>query len=409
MTYRPIFEAEIPIVADLQARAFRFPPERYLEAYDGSGRVDWRALRLFENEQGQPAAALNVFGRPVSLNGGEVDAGLVASVAVPPDVRRRGYARQLMLGLLAELHGQQTPISLLFPFSVAFYRSLGYGLANFNWHLELPPRLLPDYPERMAVRRAGPDDEPAVRACYERARRLPQNNGWLARGDWEWRRRVAKPEYEKVVYPAGGGEVEGYLVYTLTVEADSVLAKVVEWVWTANAAWRGLAGFLAALGDQARVVAYNAPQGSPLLLSLPEPYDRSQPAAEFVFFPAARLVNGFMLRVVHLPVALAARRYPVHVHAEFILHIDDPQLPANNGPWQVCIEDGAASVEAAQAGGRSPEVRTGMATLSQLYAGLITAEQARTLGHLDADDATCAALTAAFAAAPWTMQRADWF
>lgn len=408
MPYRPIHESEVPIVADIQARSFRFPPERYLEAYNGSGRFDWRALRLFENQQGQPVAALNVFHRPVSLNGGEVDAGLVASVAVPPDLRRRGYARRMMAGLLAELHGQETPISLLFPFSVAFYRSLGYGLANFNWYIELPPRLLPDYPDRMAVRLAGPDDEPAVRACYDRARRLPQNNGWLARGNWEWQHRVVKPEYERVVYPAGG-EVEGYLICKLAIEDNFVVGKVVEWVWTSDRAWRGLAGFLAALGEQARSVTYNAPQGSPLLLSLPEPYDRSRPSADFVFFPIARLVNGFMLRVVHAPAALAARRYPVTARLEFILHLDDPQLPANNGPWQVRIADGAASVETAKASDLGATVGTNIATLSQLYAGLMSAEQARTLGHLDADDATCAALTAAFAAAPWTMQQADWF
>jgi predicted N-acetyltransferase YhbS len=143
MTYRPINPNEIPIVADLQSRAFRFPAERYLEAYNGSGRVDHTALRLLENEAGQPVAALNIFTRPVSLNGSEVDAGLVASVAVPPEERRRGYARGLMAGVLEELHGQQTPLSLLFPFSVGFYRSLGYGLANFSWLMELAPRCCP--------------------------------------------------------------------------------------------------------------------------------------------------------------------------------------------------------------------------------------------------------------------------
>lgn len=405
MSYRPITPHEIPIVADLQSRAFRFPAERYLEAYNGSGRVDHTALRLLKNEAGQPVAALNVFTRPVSLNGGEVDAGLIASVSVPPEERRRGYARRLMAGVLEEMHGQQTPLSLLFPFSVGFYRSLGYGLANFTWLMELAPRLLPDYPERMAVRRAGPDDEAAMRACHAAARRLPQNNGWPGRGDWEWHNRVAKPEHEKAVYVADG-QVEGYLVYTLTWSTAATPAKVLEWVWTSDRAWRGLAGFLAALGDQATSISYNAPQGSPLLWSLPEPYDRREGAAEFTFFPAARLVNGFMLRVVHLPAALAARRYPAHVRAEFVLQVEDPQLPANSQPLLVQIANGAATATATTA---SPQVRSGMAVFSQLYAGVMTAEQARTVGALHGGDASCAALSAALAAAPWSMHPADWF
>ncbi|HSN78217.1 MAG TPA: GNAT family N-acetyltransferase [Anaerolineae bacterium] len=405
MSYRTITPQEIPIVADIQSRAFRFPAERYLEAYNGSGRVDHTALRLLENEQGQPVAALNIFTRPVSLNGGEVDAGLVASVAVPPEERRCGYAGRLMAGLLDELYARQTPLSLLFPFSVAYYRRLGYGLANFTWYMELAPRLLPDYPERREVRRAGPDDEAALRACHEAARCLPQNNGWPGRGDWEWRNKVTKPEHEKAVFVIDG-QMEGYLVFTLTWSPAATPAKVLEWVWTTERAWRGLAGFLAALGEQATTVSYNAPQGSPLLCALPEPYDRGQGPAEFTFYPAARLVNGFMLRVVHLPSALTVRRYPAHVTAEFVLQVEDPQLPANGAPLHVRITDGAAAVEKTSA---SPQVRTDMATWSQLYAGAMTAEQARTVGALHGDDAACAALSAAFTAAPWSMHPADWF
>ena len=45
MTYRSITPNEIPIVADLQARAFRFPADRYLEAYGGSGQIGRAAWR----------------------------------------------------------------------------------------------------------------------------------------------------------------------------------------------------------------------------------------------------------------------------------------------------------------------------------------------------------------------------
>ncbi len=216
---------------------------------------------------------------------------------------------------------------------------------------------------------------------------------------------MAKPEHDKAVF-AVDGQVEGYLVYTLTWSTAATPAKVVEWVWTTERAWRGLAGFLAALGEQATTVSYNAPQGSPLLWSLAKPYERSEGAAEFTFFPAARLLNGFMGRVVHLPAALAARRYPAQVSAEFVLQVEDRQLPANGAPLHVRVANGAATVQPCTA---SPQVRTDMATWSQLYAGAMTAQQARTIGALHGDDAACAALSAAFAAAPWSMHPADWF
>lgn len=414
MTYRAISEAEIPIVADIQARAFRNPAERYLEAYRGDGRLDWRALRLFENDGGEAVAALNVFYRSMSFNAGELDAGLIATVGVPPEERRRGYARGIMTGLLEELWARQAPVSLLYPFSVAFYRSLGYGVANFTWFLKLPPRLIPNYAERLAVRRAGPDDEAGMRACYEQARRLPANNGWLARTDWEWSNRLWKTEHERVVYRVGGA-VEGYLVYTLTWTQDSVPARVVEWVWTSDAAWRGLAGFLAALGEQATGITYNAPQGNPLLAALNEPYDRLRPRVEFVFSAVAKLVSGFMLRVVHLPTALSARRYRPEAQAEFVLKVSDAQLPANCQPLLVRIEDSQAVVTAWPDDARHTSrpipctIETDMVTFSELYAGALSAVQARTAGRLRADDAGCAALLAAFSAAPLYMQQSDWF
>jgi predicted acetyltransferase len=239
---------------------------------------------------------------------------------------------------------------------------------------------------------------------------LPENNGWLARTDWEWRNRVGKPEHEMVLYEAGEG-VEGYLVYTLTWSIDQAPLKVMEWVWTTDGAWRGLAGFLAALGEQVTSIAYNAPAGSPLLAAMPEPYDRSGTSTEFVFWPMARLVSGFMLRIVHLPAALALRTYPAGVAAALVLRVMDGQLPGNQGAWRVRIQQGRAEVEAvdADAAGGEDVVETDMAALSEVYAGALAAERARTAGRLRGSDTACARLSAAFAAAPFFMHPADWF
>lgn len=410
-TYRPIAEAEIPAFADLEARTYRQPAERYLASLRGEdSRFDWRDVRGLWSGEGEPVAALITLHRGVSFGGGELTAGLVGGVAVPPEQRRRGYGRTLLVHLLQELYALQTPISLLFPFSVAWYRTLGYGLANTNCFLEFPPALLPAYPERRGVRRAGPDDEAAVHRCYDRARALPHNNGWLARTDWEWHHRVGKPEHEMVVYEGQEG-VEGYLVYTLSWSIDRAPLKVAEWVWTTDAAWRGLAGFLAALGEQVTSITYNAPAHSPLLAAMPEPYDRTGTATEFVFWPVARLVSGFMLRLVHLPAALRQRPYPARVAADLVLAVADGQHPQNQRPLHLHIAGGQAHVVELAAGTRSGPgvVETDIATLGEIYAGALPAEQARTAGRLRADDATCAQLTAAFAAAPFFMQPADWF
>jgi predicted acetyltransferase len=411
MTYRPITQDEIPIIAEMQARAFRAPVDPYLEALQQGGRKDWTDARLLTNEQGHPVATLSVFERAMSLSGGELTAGLVDGLAVPPDQRRRGYAGRLMSGLLEEMFEKELPISVLFPFSVAYYDRLGYGLVNLNWYLDIPPRHIPDFPERITVRRATPDDRTAIRAFYERARLLPDSNGWLARTEWEWENRVWRDDREAVICPADG-EVEGYLLYSFAWNADEIPVKIAEWVATSDAAWRGLAGFLGSLRDQATVIKTNAPQGDPLLLALNQPYSAVGGSAEWIFHQAARLVSGFALRVVHLPTALRQRRYPLDLKTELVLRVEDPQLPENSRPLHVHITDGTASVAPVYSlfPDHTPaSVETNIATFSQLFAGFIGAEQARKMGRLHADDATCARLTAAFAAAPLYMHRSDWF
>ena len=414
MPYRTIHESEIPIVAGIQAQSFRSDPARYVESYTEGGRMSWRELRLYDDDRGQPVAALTLFFRQMSLNGGELEAGLVASVGVPPEHRRRGFGRQMMQGLLKELHTRKTPVSLLFPFSVAWYRSLGYGLANFSWHIEQPMRLLPDFPERLHVRRASVDDEAAMRACHERARLDPANNGWLTRTEAEWTKRAFKPENERALFEADG-QVEGYLLYRLDWDA----VEVIEWVATSERAWRGLLAFISAQGEQARQLKANLPQQSPVLWTLREPYDRTEEVVDFIFRRGALLVNGFMLRVVHLQEALRQRRYPADVVADLVLQIEDNQLPANSQPLRLAVENGRATVTAAADQHNKHEVlkgtsvaraiRTDMATFSELYAGVLTARQARVAGRLDGDDDACRSLTAVLAAAPFHMWPPDWF
>lgn len=58
MPYRTIHESEIPIVAGIQAQSFRSDPARYVESYTEGGRMSWRELRLYDDDRGQPVAAL---------------------------------------------------------------------------------------------------------------------------------------------------------------------------------------------------------------------------------------------------------------------------------------------------------------------------------------------------------------
>lgn len=410
MTFRAIEYEELRAAAEVQARGFGFSVDDRMAGYQNNPRYDWRAIRVLE-EDGRFVASLGTFERNMILHGSELAAGLVGGVGVPPEERRRGYAKQLMQGLLREHHEQQLPISLLFPFAVGFYRSLGYGLVNYNYYFELPPRRLPDFPERMAVRRATRDDADEMRECYEQYRRLAGHNGRLSRTDWEWEQRVWSNDYERVVYQPNDAPIDGYLVYQRKGNGNN-RAKVIEWVAANDSAWRGIAGFLRALGDQIVAIEYNAPRNDPFVHLMRDPYAYGDRTIEFCFREVARVASGFMLRVVHAPTALRERSYPAGLSAGFTVRITDDHLPENKTPLRVQIADGAANVAPAAETSHPDGPATAemdIMTFSELYAGVLRAEDARRVGRLRADDATCAKLTQAFATAPLFMHQTDWF
>ncbi|MGH2544375.1 MAG: sterol carrier protein domain-containing protein, partial [Ardenticatenaceae bacterium] len=137
---------------------------------------------------------------------------------------------------------------------------------------------------------------------------------------------------------------------------------------------------------------------------------RDRRRVEFAFRDTLSMGAGLMGRIVHLENALAQRGYPEHIRGQCVVQMRDTHLPANEIPLSLRVEAGRASVESAAHEGNHASVATADArTWAELYSGTISPRDARTLGHLDANDATVAFLAEALASDPWYVHRADWF
>jgi predicted acetyltransferase len=423
LTFRSITRDEIPLLADLLGRAFRYDAaSRMAESLrNDSHRYPFSSGYIWEEEGHGTVAGMVMFERSMSLAGGEVVAGLLASVAVPPDQRRRGYAGKLLSAGLEEMRGRKLPLSLLFPYSIPFYNRLGYGVGSNVWSLELPLNQLDDFSEVTLTRAMTHDDLPAMQSLYQRER--GRRNGWFSRTEWEWHHRVLDvPRHidwpnrvEGVVVPGEGDELRGYLTYSLGQlnpnEREQALA-VQEWVAEDEEAWRALAGFVAGQRAQAEFMRYTAPVGFPLVHALKEWYTfRNRRNTEFIFRDAIAQGPGLMVRLVHLEQALKQRAYPAWLQGECIISMQDRQLPANEQPLHFYLDEGRAAVAPAHHGRRgiAPTAVADARTWSEIYAATLSPGHARLLGRLDADDPTVDFLTAAFAGEPWFLPRADWF
>lgn len=81
-------------------------------------------LVLFEDSKAVATAAYTPMSQQV--RGHIYPANGVWGVATHPEARRKGYARQVLLQLFAEVHAVEMPLSNLYPFRESFYSRLGY-------------------------------------------------------------------------------------------------------------------------------------------------------------------------------------------------------------------------------------------------------------------------------------------
>ena len=407
--WRPITHDELDAAADLDARAFRVEASRVRTSLEGNSRFSWRDVYGVERD-GALAAVLTAFPMDLWLGGGPLAALAIAGVAVPPEHRRRGVAKFMLRQTHAHFRAAGRHVAILYPFAVGFYRALGYEMVETRHHYRVPPTSLPLHPERLNVRLAGPGDWTGVHAAYDAFLR---GRGGVQRAEAVWRERFHDRDAELAVYQDATG-IAGYVQYEFKrMEPRTpdepvwfeLLAR--EMVALTAAAERGLLGFLAAQQEQASAVHLVCSPDAPLLFALSDPRSFPDRRVEFIMNAVFQGTPGLMLRVLDVPGALAARRYPQGVTGEVGLRVADPEQP-DAGPWRVRFEGGQAQVTPADpAGGEA--VAVDIATLSALFVGALSASQAERLGRLQGSPAALATLDAAFATPPLMVQRTDWF
>ncbi|HHY95529.1 MAG TPA: hypothetical protein GX513_11065 [Firmicutes bacterium] len=243
---------------------------------------------------------------------------------------------------------------------------------------------------------AAGDDWVALSPVYEKFARL--YNCCLVRDEALWRRQIAGLAQERglggrrFVYlwyaspeAATRREASGYIIFRFqNVDPERPWERrllVRELVALDDASWRGLLGFLARHDFQAREVVMGGPLDCPL------PFYLDDPRIE------VRREPLFAFRLVSVPEALQARRYPVDLGGTFTLSVQDPLCPWNQGVLRVKVQEGRAEVEKLTlVTGLSADLACPVAALSSLYCSYLTPRQAADAGWLAVGDGRALAL-----------------
>jgi predicted acetyltransferase len=350
-----------------------FEEGRVVGAFDGDDLVGTVMTHEF----------IQVFG------GRSVPCGGVAGVTVAPNARGRGLARRMLAESLRRMHARGEVISSLYPTVSSLYRSVGYGVAGEFAHRRVPFR---------SIGAAEPLDWAECEFGCEEMRSVQreeatQHDGWvLPNATWwayqTWRR--SGPPTDRVFSWLGrrSGQAVATIVYTYGKDDRTLYDLQVQLLSGVD---------LAAVRSSLAFLAGNASTAESLDTTVPGPIldvalDRPELAMSTSDWP-------WMTRLVDLEGATAARGFSPSIELSLDVHVTDPEIEANQGPWRLHLADGHGTAEP----GGDGAIPVDIGDLARIYGGVdprLVHDDGRLAGITDDQLAATAALFATRATLP---------
>jgi predicted acetyltransferase len=297
-----------------------------------------------------------------------VPVGGLTAIAVLPTHRRRGILSAIIDRHLRDVEAHGEPMSVLIASESAIYGRFGYGPATWGSRLEidtshgafLDP---PETPGRLRMLDSG-EGAKLLPPFYDRARRAQP--GELTRSsevwasyfrDPEWWRHGASKHYD-VVYETPGGTIDGWLSYRVENHWDGELpanaVRVRDLHALTPAARTALWRYCLDIDLASSVKLITRPVDDPLRWLL----------ADSRRLRTTQMHDDLWVRLLDLPVALAARRYATH--DRLVLEVVDQLRPANHGCFAL---EGGPDGASCERTGDDTDLRLNIAELGAAYLG----------------------------------------
>lgn len=398
LDYRRVDPADEPALDNLTraiARGFieEEPSEETVIAAR-PGQAGRRLVGVFDATSPQaelPVATVGSWIAPVTVPGGELPMWAVSEVTVAGTHRRRGIARAMLEGELRAAAAAGVPLAGLTVSEATIYGRYGFGPATWHTRVSVDTR---------RAGWAGVEPEGAVQfldrdatavalgELHERTRnsRVGEIPGWPLLWQQISGAKPGEPHaaaIRGVRYIDGGGELRGAMAYRI-IESDEDWARsrlevrhlIGETPEARAALWR-----YALQHDLiGTVIAQLRPVDEPLPWLLADARAAKLKTAD----------HGW-LRILDLPAVIAARSFAAPI--DIVLRVAD-SLGFTEGVWRVeAAADGAGRATAVP--GAEPDIELGVAELSSLYLGGVSARSLAEAGRLRGDAAAIARLDAA--------------
>jgi predicted acetyltransferase len=312
-----------------------------------------------------------------------------AGVGVLTPYRRDGVGSLLMAECLREMESAGDACANLYASTTKLYRGVGYEMAGTHYSASLETSYLPASRSELEVRALSEADRPAMQAIVQANAALAP--GHLDRCEYIWPRLLRPRGKDAQAYGVfdANGRMRGFLAFNLEhgEDLDDFQRMTLRVFEAADAeGLQGLMTLLRSHHSMVREMVTTLPPQSPFWTWLPEQRAKT------------RMREHFMLRIVRMADALQQRGYPLGMHADLIIEIDDPVLPANQGLWRLQLADGEPTVSKLNAIPDQACHHLGMdiGAFAALYSGHQPAENLVILGRAEGGVEALARASAAF-------------
>ena len=294
---------------------------------------------------------IEVYNKDCFYGSGLLKCAGVGGVATKPEYRRRGGVRANFQKLFDDSAADGWDISILYPFSAAYYRLFGYETAFKNAWASYEFSVLGNIERNTSVELMTEKTLGEMLDLYNKiARRF---NLMYKRTDGQC---FHTDPYKEKAYTyfavAPDGEKTGYV--SLTPNRAESMILVTEIGFLNKAALVTLLGFLRTFdGNYKKLVFDKLPLNSPVFDILADENKLSE----------RRFYNCGSARILNLENVLKANIYPKE-KGSFILKSIDECIARNNGTFKVEYENGKAAIT--KADGEAPDITLNAPALARL-------------------------------------------
>ncbi len=276
------------------------------------------------------ASMIVVYSMRVNVYDEIMDMGGITGVATYPEYTGRGLIHALMRHVLDYMHRQKMPISFLYPYSIPFYRKMGWELVSDKLTFTIKDTQLPKpHPVEGMVERVSLDSEDYhnVHSYF-----ALQRHGALIRDELSWEEywRWDNEDMIAAVYYSKEHKPLGYIVYYIANDVFYIKEMVYLNIEANHGLWNYISAHFSMISE-----VKGANYSGETLAYLLEDSEIVETISPYIM---ARIIN----------VEDFLRDYPYQIQPEDLkihFRVHDQMAPWNEGDFLVSWHDGEAVCE----------------------------------------------------------------